>query len=118
MKIVSIDIEIPDGYEFVRVGRPSRNEYYMIFSGKLVFQQETDNSPAGDYIILTKRCMFSQIKPGEYFAFQVNSLYKYQKIKVLELSGKLTGFLYKEVDGLVVYFSDNDFSVIPLGDKE
>lgn len=81
MANITIEIEIPEGWEFVRKGIPEYGEYIMPYEGTPVMCKEFDSEYAfiivkpitPRYIILEEVLEATEIKYGEYYTSKIQT---------------------------------------------
>lgn len=114
MSKVNVEIDIPDGFEFVRIGSPTNGEWFTSFNKDTIPAISDSDSIRGTWVILKKRVtLISKIDSGCRFMF-CGSDTVYHKVYVKSVIGRMNGFLYKKIDGDTIYFSSQDLDVILL----
>lgn len=113
MSKVSVELEIPEGYEFCRIGVPLKGEKYITLGSQIVKDEPCYKS----CIVLTKKVRLSSLGDGQLFQFdRTQDVCK--KIVPFILCGELGGYLYTSLKNGVTYLYADDAYVIPVnGDK-
>lgn len=114
MSKVSIEFEIPEGYEFYRIGVPLKGEKYITLDSQIV----SDEPCYKNCIIVTKRVKLSSLRDGQLFKFNKEEE-ACKKIVPHIIDGKLDGYLYSSIKSGATYLTTTNSFVIPInGDKD
>lgn len=109
MNKISVEFEIPEGYEFVRVGIPIKGEKYVTFDSQIV----SDEPYYKNCIIVTQRVKLSSLRYGQLFKFDAKQGVYIKNISHI-IDGKLCGCLYMSVNDGETYLLGSDVFVIPI----